>query len=115
MNFSERFTYLCKEKGLSPSAAGNIMGFSRNTVSLWRKEKTNPNEKSLKRISEFFDVSADYLLGKSNIRNAEKEYSEKEKILLCVFGTTEVSEKAWNDFNKAIELLKKKHHIKQTH
>ena len=111
MAFTNRFDTLCKEKGLTPSAAGNNMGFSRNTVSLWRNGKTQPKAHSLERIAQFFDVSTDYLLGKSNIRLPDKKYSGDDNIKLTVFGTTDIPENAWHDFERTVAHIKRKYRI----
>ena len=113
MNFAKRFEQLCRERHETPTSLGAQLNFSKATVSKWRHGKCMPNNNSIRRLASFFDVSTDYLSGKSDIRNADKEYSDKEKMLLCVFGTTEVSPKAQNDLEKAIEMLRKKHHFKQ--
>ena len=113
MEFSKIFEQLCREKKDNPTSIGAQLGFSKATVSKWRNSKSLPNNKSLQRLALFFDVSTDYLLGKTKIRNSNKEFTEKEKVMLCVFGTTQVSPKAWDDYEKSIEIIKKKHHIKQ--
>lgn len=36
--FFERFLNLCKEKGLSPSKASQEIGFSKSSVTYWKKQ-----------------------------------------------------------------------------
>ena len=110
MNFKERFDSLCLELGESPSSIGTQLGFSRGTVSKWRSEKFLPREKSLKRLADFFGVSIDYLLGKSEIRSAEAEFDDTQKAKLLLFGTEDVPEKAWWEVEQFVLKTKNKYH-----
>lgn len=111
MNFIERFEQLCKESKQTPSAVGGQLGFSRGTVSKWRSGKTMPNGKSLKKIANYFNVSLDYLSGKSNIKNAEDDFEDLQKAKLLLFKTDEVPEKAWREVISFVEYTKKKYSI----
>ena len=70
-----------------------------------------PREKSLKRLSEFFGVSIDYLLGKSEIRSAEAEFDDTQKAKLLLFGTEEIPDKAWWEIEQFVVKTKNKYHI----
>ena len=109
--FAQRFEALCKEKKETPSAIGSLLGFSRGTVSKWRSGKCAPRGASLQRIADYFDVSVDYLIGKSDIRNADAALKDSDKAKIFLFGTKEVPEKAWNDLLKAAEMVKKKYRL----
>lgn len=45
---------------------------SKGIISMYEKEDRKPSLEILMRLSEIFDCSIDYILGKSNIRNPEK-------------------------------------------
>lgn len=64
--FYSYFDYLCKQKGVSKNKACQEMGVSRNVAAKWKSTNTNPNMKTLGRISEYFGVSIDELLKHSN-------------------------------------------------
>ena len=110
--FFERFESLCRERGEKTTALGTQLGFSKSTISQWRNGKTAPNQKSLERLADYFDVSTDYLLGLSGLRNPDKEWDDAQKIKQTVFGTTDIPEHAWKDFEKVVGRLKEKYHIK---
>ena len=66
--FYERFLELCKEKGLSPSAAATQAGFNRGTVSVWKKKfeagvDVRPERAVIEKICSFFGCSESWLLG----------------------------------------------------
>ena len=73
--FYSYFDYLCKQKGVSKNKACQEMGVSRNVAAKWKSTNTNPNMKTLGRISEYFGVSIDELLKHSN----EKENPATER------------------------------------
>ena len=72
--FWERFETLCKEKGLTANGFAASNGISSGSISNWKKK--TPSPKYLKKIAEAFDVSIDYLTGKTNERKPQKQ-SEK--------------------------------------
>ncbi len=66
--FFEKFEFLCKQKGISPSKASKEIGFSKGSVSRWRKSymqgvNLKPGIGTAQLIAQYFGVSLDYLLG----------------------------------------------------
>ena len=66
-NFSERLVSLRKKKGLSQVALAERIGISGQVVSQYERGVTRPDLEILTRIADFFNVSSDYLLGKTNV------------------------------------------------
>lgn len=60
MDFYERLTALMKERGLSQKMLENAIGISNGSVSKWNK--STPNVKTLRKLEDYFGVTADYLL-----------------------------------------------------
>lgn len=80
-----RLEFLRKEKGLSQNDVGNILGITSQAVGLYEKEKRDiPNEYLIK-LATYFEVSTDYILGKSDIRNANIN-SSKQFYMTPVYG-----------------------------
>lgn len=61
--FYDKYYELCKQKGVSPSAAAMEMGINKGTVSIWKSKGTTPQTAILGKIASYFGVSVDYLLG----------------------------------------------------
>ena len=62
--FYDTFVFLCKQKGLSPSKAAVDAGISKSLVTKWKTNGTEvPSPDVLKKLSTFFGVTPDYLLG----------------------------------------------------
>ena len=64
--FSERLALLRKSKGLSMSALGELLGVSDEAVRLMERGKRSPSFEVLISIATYFDVSLDYLVGRSD-------------------------------------------------
>ena len=57
------FENLCKQNGKSPNAVAKELSIASGTVTEWKKGNRNPQNATLKKISDYFNVSVDYLLG----------------------------------------------------
>lgn len=63
MEFCEILSELRKEKRLFQDDVAKIVNVSKSTISNWEKGKQEPSIDSIKKLSAFFNVSTDYLLG----------------------------------------------------
>ena len=61
--FADRLKDLRNEKGLSLKQLAKELDISDAAISRWENQLRVPNIIELKKIAEFFNVSADYLLG----------------------------------------------------
>lgn len=103
-NFSNRLKNLRREKGLTGQELGEIFNVTKTAISYWENSKTFPDELTLKKMAEFFDVSLDYLLGRTDKRNLEEKSDSQENRMLKEFeGLSEESKK---ELEKYIKLLK---------
>ncbi len=57
-------------KELRQVELAQIIGMSQSSLSGYESGKIEPDQETLIRLSEFFDVSIDYLLGISNVKKA---------------------------------------------
>lgn len=61
-----RLKQLREEKGLFQSDIGTYLGITGNAVGLYENEKRDIPTEVLKKLSDFFGVSIDYILAKSD-------------------------------------------------
>ena len=59
----ERIRELRKEKNISQKALGQKIGVSQKAIDYWERGVNEPKASYIVAMAEFFDVSADYLLG----------------------------------------------------
>lgn len=67
MDFSSRLSSLRKEKKLLQADVANKIGVARATYGAYEQGNRQPDFETLVIIADFFDVTLDYLLGRSNI------------------------------------------------
>lgn len=86
-SFFARFSALCKESRTTPNAVAKQIGVSSGSVTAW-KNGTAPRNATLARIADYFGVTTDYLLGKSNKVPADsgKRPLSDEEIKFALFG-----------------------------
>lgn len=66
MNFSILLKDLRREKAISQAKLAEILGLTQDSVSLWEKGKSIPATQYIIKLADFFGVSTDYLLGRSD-------------------------------------------------
>lgn len=64
-----RIQILRKEKNISQDDLAKIIGVVRTTVAGYERNAISPSQDKLLLLSEYFGVSSDYIIGKSDIRN----------------------------------------------
>lgn len=67
-----RLKLLREEKGLFQSDIAKILGVSVAAVGFYENEKRDMSPDTIIKLAEYFGVSTDYLLGKSDIRNPKE-------------------------------------------
>lgn len=68
-DFNTRFVALCKEKNVTYYKVGQDNNFDKSYVSKWLKKNYIPSLDILDLLSDYFEVSIDYLLGRTDDRN----------------------------------------------
>lgn len=109
MNFSTRLTQLRKENNITQTELAKLFNVSQSTVGMWETGKRDPNSDDIVAIAKYFDVTTDYLLGKSN--NPKGDIVEKEDnipptIAAHFDGDGDLTEEEVNQINKFIEFVK---------
>ena len=60
----EKIKELCQNRGISINSLEETLGYSRNTIYSMKNKK--PNAERLQEIADYFNVSTDYLLGRTD-------------------------------------------------
>lgn len=115
--FFDIFYELCKKKGVSCKKAAEDIGLSNSITTKWKKTGATPGGDTLNRIANYFDVSADYLLGKERntpaltekdkrdiARDLEQMMSNLESADGLMFDGNPMSDEARESMRAAIEL-----------
>ena len=79
--FAERLKSLRKEQNLTQQKIAEKLNISRGSYAQWEAQRTQPSSKSVETLANFFDVSTDYLLGNTDIKNQNQFDEDLEKSL----------------------------------
>ena len=80
MDLSDRIQYLRKARGISQEGLADQIGVSRQAVSKWESEQSMPDLDKIISMSDYFEVTTDYLLkGIEPVVQKEEEQSIKHR------------------------------------
>lgn len=63
--FWERYSAICNNNGKSPNGVAKEIGLSTAICTKWKNGAT-PNSEALIKLANYFDITTDYLLGRSD-------------------------------------------------
>ena len=66
MVFRERLRYLRQRKGVACKVVSELCGLASDAVRRYENGESEPTMHSLIALAEYFEVSVDYLLGRSD-------------------------------------------------
>lgn len=68
MRIIDRIDELISENSLTSKQLAHAIGVSPGNVTEWRKGRATPSADVISKIADYFNVTADYLLGRSDQR-----------------------------------------------
>lgn len=99
--FGNRLRILLEEKDLEGKEFAKIIHVQPPTVSNWLNGNRFPNQDTLRKIADYFNVSLDYLMGFSDIKNPSKSNELIEYVI------EEAEKHGYNLRNKSKEEIAK--------
>lgn len=69
----QRIRDLRKQKRMSQTELAKSAGVSQTTVTAWETGKAEPSSSAVARLSDIFNVTTDYLLGRPNKQETKKD------------------------------------------
>jgi len=88
MNMADRIQYLRKLKGISQEQLADMVGVSRQAVSKWESEQSSPDLDKIITLSEYFEVTTDYILkGIEPVADENKKSAEIASKVLFIAST----------------------------
>lgn len=76
-----RIRELRKQRGLTMKQLGAMLGLAESTVSQYETSKRQPDNETLLKLGEIFDVTVDYLLGVEKMSTPVSEGGHTENIV----------------------------------
>ena len=111
-SLSDRLKELRKSNNLTQTELGKILGVGKTTISMYENNNSTPNDEIKLKIAEYFNVSVDYLLGKTDTKN----YTEDNNVTIALHSDTEyddLPDEAKQEINNFIEFVKQKYKDKK--
>lgn len=104
--FGERIRELREQRDLSMQELANFLEVSKSSVNMWENAGVVPREPILKKISQAFGVTIDYLLGNTTLEQ-EKERIDNLNDINVLFQEFlgNLSEEELEKFIKMLELM----------
>jgi transcriptional regulator with XRE-family HTH domain len=100
MNFGERLKQLRESKGITQEQLGKIVNLSKANISKYEKNIIEANNDTLSMFADFFNVSIDYLLGRTDVKNTD---TSVDRISESVNDDPELSQ-FWNTLKERDDL-----------
>lgn len=116
--FGRKLKELRLEKKINQAELGEIIGISPSTVGMYERDQRFPDKDILGKIADYFEVSVDYLLGRTNERNITKEKSKLDSNVKTIaahrLGNVEdLDDDAIDKINEYIEMIRLMHQNKK--
>ncbi len=80
MNVGTRISELRKNAHMSQFQLAKVLKVGTSTLGMYETNKREPSPKVLRRIADYFNVSTDYLLGRSNSKAKSDSLSLDEAV-----------------------------------
>lgn len=93
--FSKRLISLREQKNITQQELADQLGITRQSLSLYEKAERTINIELLAKIADFFNVSTDYLMGRTNTATLDESIQTACKVT----GLSEEAVKNLNNIN----------------
>lgn len=103
--FKERLKKLRESKKLTQSELATALNIGRASISNYELGTRTPDIDTLVKISDYFNVTTDYLTGKSNFRTIEDEYMYRKNNKLLESDYDDIDEKIREFISLQIKII----------
>lgn len=98
----QRIKQLCSRKGITISKLESDLGFGNSSIKKWEKS-SSPSIDKIVKVSTYFDVSIDYLMGRTDVESSMSEIIGDEDIISFQRARQKMTPK---DREKMMQMLK---------
>ncbi|MGF3066612.1 helix-turn-helix domain-containing protein [Facklamia sp. P12950] len=99
----DRLKILCDKQGISINVLEERVGLGQNTLYSWKKKI--PSGQNLTKVADYFNVSIDYLLGRTD----NPTIKDDDDFLVAAHIDGDFTEEEMEDIRDYIEFIKSKH------
>ncbi len=107
--FSDILESLLYEKGITASKMLSDLGLNKSSVLNWKTRGTIPSGSVLQKIADYFNVSVDYLLGKTDQKEKSPSISDEDIKFALFGGEGEITDEMWQAVREYAQFIKDKY------
>ncbi|GLY12678.1 helix-turn-helix domain-containing protein [Pseudobacillus badius] len=115
MEYGERLKKLRNEKGISQQEFADRLKINRSTYARYELGKTQPDFETLQKIADYYSVTIDFILGRSDNTNTQtndekemKEFFSNPELNLFFKEMKESPEEQLEELREIWEVIKKR-------
>lgn len=109
MQFGVRLKELREEKGITQRELGNIVNVSDRVIGYYESNDRFPKDENvLRKIADYFNVTVDYLLGRTGIKTAYSERINESGSNIYRIDTTDLTDEDITYIDTIISAIKAK-------
>ena len=98
------------EKGVSQQVIADFLGITRQSYSNYELGNREADYETLVKLSEYFETTTDYILGKSNLKSSANNTPTDDDIKFALFGGENgISDEAYEDVKRFAAFIKEKY------
>lgn len=109
MEFKERLRALRIENKLTQEELGEKVNLTKANISKYETGRIEPNIETINYLANFFNVTIDYLLGKTDVRNPYKNDHEMSTRAFHNLDKSGLPEEAIKQIEEYVEFVKQKY------
>ena len=102
-SIKDRIKVLADTRGVAFAKLESELGFGNGTIGKW--DKYAPSSDKLQKVADYFDVSVDYLLGRTNNKQVSKNKVPEIVGAAAHFDLSKLTPEGIEEYNKYIEFL----------
>lgn len=109
---SERLKILRQEKNVLQKDIANYLNISASAYGFYEQGKRTPDANIIKKLADYFNVSVDYLIGKTNIKESADDILNNENYTIALHSDhdyDELPDEARQEIANFIEYIKNKY------
>ena len=110
--FADRLKELRKSNNLTQEDLAKILGVGKTTISMYENGNSTPNDEIKIKIADYFNVSMDYLIGKTNIKESADDILNSNDFTIALhseYDYDELPDEARKEIQNFIKYMKDKY------
>jgi len=106
---AKRLKYLREERNLTQKELAEKLGISPSAIGMYESDKRNPDTYMLNILANFFNVSVDYILGRTNVKKSILSDKDITVALHSEYDYDELPDEARKEIENFIKYMKDKY------